>query len=123
MSIPTPLIQYSLSDATMKDLLPSGYLPLEYIESTGTQYINTGFKPTNNTSIETKILYKSVTNSSYISFMGTRSNGKTSTQYSISLDPNNLWYSGSGNSQTSINFTTATNTIYIYIYIILLNYI
>ena len=26
--------------------LPSGYTELEYIESTGTQYINTGFKPT-----------------------------------------------------------------------------
>lgn len=29
--------------------LPSGYTQLEYIESTGTQYIDTGFAPTNNT--------------------------------------------------------------------------
>lgn len=29
--------------------LPSGYTQVEYIESTGTQYIDTGFKPNNNT--------------------------------------------------------------------------
>ena len=26
-------------------ILPDGYTQLKYIESTGTQYINTGFKP------------------------------------------------------------------------------
>lgn len=31
--------------------LPSGYTELEYIQSNGTQYINTGFKPTQNTRI------------------------------------------------------------------------
>ena len=31
--------------------LPSGYTELEYIQSTGTQYINTGFKPNNNTHV------------------------------------------------------------------------
>ena len=31
--------------------LPSGYTQLEYIKSTGTQWINTGFKPTGNTKI------------------------------------------------------------------------
>ena len=30
-------------------VLPSGYTELEYIESSGTQYINTGFNPDNNT--------------------------------------------------------------------------
>lgn len=30
-------------------LLPSGYTKLDYIESSGTQYINTGFKPNQNT--------------------------------------------------------------------------
>lgn len=31
--------------------LPSGYRQLEYIQSTGTQYIDTGFKPNNNTRV------------------------------------------------------------------------
>jgi hypothetical protein len=34
--------------------LPTGYTPLEYIEATGTQYIDTGYKPNNNTTIKTK---------------------------------------------------------------------
>lgn len=32
--------------------LPSGYTQLEYIQSTGTQHIDTGFKPNNNSKIE-----------------------------------------------------------------------
>lgn len=34
-----------------KSRLPAGYTELEYIESTGTQYIDTGFKPNNNTRV------------------------------------------------------------------------
>ena len=34
--------------------LPDGYTQLEYIESTGTQYIDTGIYPTNTTAVETK---------------------------------------------------------------------
>ena len=33
-------------------ILPEGYTQLDYIESTGTQYIDTGYKPTNLTEIE-----------------------------------------------------------------------
>ena len=43
MSTPAPILQYCLADASMKKLLPSGYTPLAYIESTGTQHINTGY--------------------------------------------------------------------------------
>ena len=32
--------------------LPNGYKELEYIESTGTQYIDTGFTPNANTRVE-----------------------------------------------------------------------
>ena len=35
--------------------IPSGYTFYDYIESTGTQYIDTGFKPNNNTKVEMKI--------------------------------------------------------------------
>lgn len=34
-----------------RPLLPDGYTQLEYIQSNGTQYINTGFKPTGNTRV------------------------------------------------------------------------
>ena len=41
--------------------LPDEYVRLDYIESTGTQYINTGFKPTIYTSIETVFSTKAST--------------------------------------------------------------
>ena len=36
--------------------LPAGYTRLEYIQSTGTQYIDTGVYPTNNTAIDVKFV-------------------------------------------------------------------
>lgn len=39
--------------------LPSGYKRLEYIQSTGTQYIDTGFKPNQNTRVLCEFLTKS----------------------------------------------------------------
>ena len=42
--------------------LPSGYTQLEYLESTGTQYINTNYVPTSNSSIEGKIAMTELTN-------------------------------------------------------------
>ena len=58
-------------------ILPQGYTRCKYLESTGTQYINTNFKPNNNTSIEIKVtvqnsintcLYCSRTNLSQITY-------------------------------------------------------
>ena len=37
--------------------LPNGYTRLEYIESTGVQYIDTGFKPNNNTRVVIDVQY------------------------------------------------------------------
>ena len=39
-------------------LLPSGYTRLEYIETTGTQYINTGFVPNQDSRIVCEFMYK-----------------------------------------------------------------
>ena len=41
-----------LSVPAFAAILPAGYTQVEYIESTGTQYIDTGIKPTNNTKID-----------------------------------------------------------------------
>ena len=37
--------------------LPEGYTQLEYIQSSGTQYIDTGFKPTNNTRVTCESIF------------------------------------------------------------------
>lgn len=39
--------ELSISYANISESLPNGYTKVQYIESTGTQYINTGFKPNN----------------------------------------------------------------------------
>jgi hypothetical protein len=65
--------------------LPSGYQRVEYIESTGTQYIDTGFKPNQNTKVE---IYGQQVNYSYNSLFGvnplfvvTSSGGKYAFRY------------------------------------------
>ncbi len=58
-------VQYNPNDPTdcwlvdvlgtpTQSILPTGYTALEYIESTGTQYIDTGIVPNNNTGIHVK---------------------------------------------------------------------
>lgn len=51
-------------DAKSLSNLPNEYQELEYIESTGTQYIDTGFKFNQNTSIEIEFMYKLLINGS-----------------------------------------------------------
>ena len=38
----------------IQDVLPREYRPLKYLQSTGTQYIDTGYKPNSNTKVEAK---------------------------------------------------------------------
>ena len=52
--------------------LPSGYTPLEYIESTGSQYVDTGFKANNNTRLVMDVVS---TNSEASAFFGGRDSG------------------------------------------------
>ena len=52
-------------------LLPEGYKRLLYIESTGTQYINTGFNPNNNTRVLMDVQHNNYTaNGSYFFYFG-----------------------------------------------------
>ena len=52
--------------------LPSGYRKLEYIQSSGTQYIDTGFKPNQNTKIELDVLSAEGTSSNIPYIFGTQ---------------------------------------------------
>jgi len=54
--------------------LPSGYTCLEYIQSTGTQYIDTGLKGNLNTKVEIDMQIPEYTSSHVGYFMGTRTN-------------------------------------------------
>ena len=50
---------------------------VDYIESTGTQYVDTGFKPNNNTSIEMKVLIPSSQAGNVVRFFESRNNANT----------------------------------------------
>lgn len=58
--------------------LPSGYTRLEYIESTGTQYIDTGFKPNNNTRVTMDAEYLTTTGTNPVLF-GARTDASSKT--------------------------------------------
>lgn len=81
--------------------LPSGYTKLDYIESSGTQYINTGFKPNQNTRCVIDIENLS---SAQASFFGARANinAASFTYFSLSATTGRSDY---GSSKQSMSFT------------------
>lgn len=63
--------------------LPRGYTELAYIQSSGTQYIDTGFKPNNNTRIVLE--YDSLTTGTEFIFGARHNSSANSTSYSFSF--------------------------------------
>ena len=81
--------------------LPSGYTKLDYIESSGTQYINTGFKPNQNTRCVMDIENLS---SAQAAFFGARANQNAAsfTYFSLTATTGRSDY---GSSKQSMSFT------------------
>lgn len=65
--------------------IPSEYTEVEYIESTGTQYINTNIIPTNTTGVEAKITICNDNNRDNV-FMGCRDTANGDNRYWIDVD-------------------------------------
>lgn len=57
--------------------LPTGYVELEYIESTGTQYIDTGFKPNQDTRVVMDVSDASASSGTAALFGGRTANGSS----------------------------------------------
>ena len=87
--------------------LPSGYAQVEYIEGTGSQYINTGFTPKSTTQTIMDCYVAVVNTSDNARIFGVRSGSstKTSKGYALLLLPSGNWYiyHGSNNSQLATN--------------------
>lgn len=72
--------------------LPSGYKRLEYIQSSGTQYINAGFKPNQNTRVVMDAAYTE-TNSTTVFYFGART-GYQNSAFCLRLSNSNTnWMS------------------------------
>ena len=84
--------------------LPNGYKRLEYIQSTGTQYINTGFKPNNNTRVVMDLLYTG--NESISNEFGAWNSSNNASFICLTTGKNNLYsFYGNTSKQVSANRT------------------
>lgn len=89
--------------------LPEGYTELEYIQSSGTQYINTGFIPTGeNMRVVLDFMYTA--NHGSTSLYGTQK-GTSSLQFAITAYSNPMFFVGT--SQSLLSQTTTLNTRYV----------
>ena len=86
------------------------YVQLEYIESTGTQYIDTGFKPNNNTRVVFNFSPTNVTSSWSWPFGGR--NAYHNADYAIAYTTSK-WYSGFGTTDLQPSATITANTKYL----------
>lgn len=82
--------------------LPFEYKEVKYIESTGTQYINTGFKPTIYTSIETVFSTKQSPNDTNLFGSRTRKNLTNSNDYTV-------WINTSSGKGIACHFPISAN--------------
>lgn len=84
--------------------LPSGYTELAYIQSSGTQYIDTGFKPNNNTRVVMELLYtgsESISNE-----FGAWNSSNNASFICLTTGKNNLYpFYGNTSKQVSANRT------------------
>ena len=116
---------FEMEGNTIQGRLPSGYTQVDYIESSGEQYIDTGVNPTNTTNIETKVKISDITqNRNYvcgcysantfnrfqISFVGDITNynfmwcrGTQVTRTLLTLDVNNIYEIKTNGDNLTIN--------------------
>ena len=93
-------------------ILPEGYMQLEYIESTGTQYIDLGLKGNLTTCAEIK--FNKITASSYnvISLFGDNTTSSLSIDFILPTSSNNARNNRFGNKVVSVTEVFSLNTIY-----------
>ena len=97
-----------------KSLLPMGYQQVEYIESTGTQWIDTKYYPKPNTKIEISIYRKTPTTYSNPYGCGWHSTSQFTFEMYYNLQGNNCrWDRGSSENGTSPRLKENTNYIII----------
>lgn len=95
--------------AIRKARLPSAYKEVEYIESTGTQYIDTGFYYAQSTTINVKCKIEATTTDEDISVFGCYTTLSTSNGTYYHLTPYaNRWYYGTNGTEGSTGNYPAT---------------
>ena len=100
---------YPTFSAISPNALPEGYLQLSYIESSGTQYIDTGFKPNNNTRVVMDVMS---TSSGTFAFFGTRDTETTNAYILWQLSDTSIRSDyGAGQVQQTVDSAVVRTTI------------
>lgn len=73
--------------------LPSGYTQLKYIESTGTQHIDTGFKPNQDTRVVCEFQMTDPSYGDWQTVFAQRNGDASSNQFTMMLRSNTSWHS------------------------------
>ena len=90
--------------------LPSGYNQLEYIQSTGTQYIDTGFKPNQNTRVVMEMEFPIAPTSDRI-LCGVRAGSWGDRMFTITYVNSKSWWQFTyGSSYSTTSVTASINT-------------
>lgn len=83
--------------------LPSGYTQLEYIESTGTQYVDTGVRQNQNSRVVVDFQLVSVPAGSYAWIFEGRDTGPKNRHSVYATKSNGNWYGGYGSASKNTN--------------------
>ena len=89
--------------------LPQGYQEVEYIQSSGTQFIDTGFVPNDNTEIILVFTNNNATTGNYDCIFGTRTNASNDNTFALWIDPNRRFGAFYGTGQSITSFPTSIN--------------
>ena len=94
--------------------LPQGYQEVEYIESSGTQFIDTGFVPNDNTEIILVFTNNNATTGNYDCIFGTRTTASNDNTFALWIDTNRrfgAFYVTDGTGQALTLFPTSINAM------------
>ena len=87
------------------------YTFVSYIESSGTQYIDTNFIPNQDTKVEISISTKTISGSANRSIFGSRA-GANSNHYGVTIGGNNCWWNGYGTTNGNTAVSVLSDTFY-----------
>lgn len=88
--------------------LPSGYTEVEYLESSGTQYINTGVIPATNMRAEVDFQWNAIAANSWLTVFGSRTSSGSQDQFNITTDTGNSY---AGFASQELTLTTPFNVV------------
>ena len=87
--------------------LPAGYTQIEYLQSSGKQHIDTGFKPNNNSKIVTTLQFVSSSSGNKFCLGARTSNNVGRFSLGYTFGSGGGWFFGHGASVTTVNTTSS----------------